>query len=172
VVHPFADSKNLVPYLQSAPTPVASSKPCPILGIIAQHSLPSLFSISNMNRSAAVAPAMRELTLPTALPRPCSSVYSDNFSLEDLVHKVDDSVRVVQLNTIELLLGENSSLQEDLRRYRWTWRGLLDLFDEVFDLQLLLRGSLEECRDKILSAQNNWLASWGVRGTSEIDTWI
>lgn len=115
---------------------------------------------------------MRELPLPTALPRPCSSVYSDNFSLEDLAHKVNESVRVAQLNTIELLLRENSSLQEDLRRYRWMWRGFMDLFDEVFDLQLLLRGSVEECRDKISAAQNNWLASWGVGGTSEIDTWI
>lgn len=126
-----------------------------------------------MDRSVvgAAATAAR-LPRPTAAPRLCSSVYSDNFSLESLVDKIDDSMRVGQLNTIELLLGENSTLQEDLRRHRWTWRAAIELFDEVFDLQLLLRGSIEECKGQISTAQRNWVTSWGVDGASKFDTWI
>lgn len=129
-------------------------------------------AISNMDSSASNAPEAWAFPLPAAHPRPCSSVYSDNFSLEDLVHKVDESMRVTQLNTIERLLRENSSLQENLTRYRRMWHGLMDLFDEVFDLALLLQGSLKECGDKISAAEGNWLASWGVGGSSEMDTWI
>jgi hypothetical protein len=125
-----------------------------------------------MDSSASDTAKARAFPLPTAPPRPCSSVYSDNFSLEDLVHKVDESMRVTQLNTIERLLQENSSLQESLTQYRWAWHVLMDSFDEVFDSALLLQGSLEECRDKISAAEGNWLASWGVGGSLEMDTWI
>jgi hypothetical protein len=125
-----------------------------------------------MDSSASATPKARAFPSSTAPPRPCSSVYSDNFSLEDLVHKVDESMRVTQLNTIERLLRENSSLQEDLSQYRRAWRGLMDLLDEVFDSALLLQGSLEECRDKISAAEGNWLASWEVGGSLDMGTWI
>jgi len=39
--------------------------------------------------------------------RPNLSVYSEIFSLKDLIHRVDALVRVAQLNTIKRLLKEN-----------------------------------------------------------------
>lgn len=105
-------------------------------------------------------------------PRPCSSVYSDEFSLEDLAQRVDESIWVTQLSSIQRLLEENSALEKDLTRYRQTWHDLMALFDEVFELALLLRGSIDEFRDKITAAESKWLATYGVGGSSEIDNWI
>ncbi len=104
-------------------------------------------------------------------PRPCSSVYSDHFALQDLVYQVDDSVRVAQLNTIEQLLRENLILEKEVEQCRQILDALMDMFDEGFDMALLLRCSLEECEEKISAAQADWLASWGIEA-AEVDTWI
>lgn len=109
---------------------------------------------------------------PSTFPRPCSSIYDDNFALEDLAYQVDESVRVAQLNTVEQLLSENSILRRDVARHRRVWNALLGLFDEAFDMALLLRGSLEGCKDKIAIAEANWLGSWGVGKAAEVDNWI
>jgi hypothetical protein len=77
-------------------------------------------------------------------PRPCSSVYSDEFSLEVLAQRVDEAIWVTQLSSIQRLLEENSALQKDLTRYRQAWHSSIALFDEVFELALLLRGSIDE----------------------------
>ncbi|KAH6670170.1 hypothetical protein B0J14DRAFT_672021 [Halenospora varia] len=124
-----------------------------------------------MDYPASDAPEEHSLR-PSTSPRPCSSVYSDNFELQDLVHQVDESVGVAQLNTIEQLLQENTVLQEDVARHRRMWNVLMDLFDETFDMELLLRGSLEECKDKRSAAEVDWLASWGIRESVEVENWI
>lgn len=109
---------------------------------------------------------------PSNSPRPCSSVYSDHFELQDLVYQVDDLVRVGQLNTIEQLERENSILHEEVGQYQRTWDAVLELFDEAFDMALLLRCSLEECEERISVAQADWLALWDVRDATEVGNWI
>jgi len=105
-------------------------------------------------------------------PRPCSSVYSDHFALQDLVYQVDDLMRDGQLNTIEQLEMENSILQEEVVQYQRTWDAILEMFDEAYDTALLLRCSVEECEERISIAQADWLALWGITGATEVGNWI
>ncbi len=81
-----------------------------------------------------------------------SSIYSQD--LEDLIHRLDSSVRVAQLNTIERLLEENQQWEEEVALYRRTWNGLMDLLDKAFNLALLVKGSLEDFDDKKTSAED------------------
>jgi len=105
--------------------------------------------------------------------RPNSSVYSEIFSLEDLIHRVDASARVAQLNTIERLLKENQQWEEEISRYRRTWHGLMELLDEAFELAILVRGSLEGFVHQRAIAEQEWLAFWGISNcSSESSTWI
>lgn len=113
-----------------------------------------------------------DVPYPSNFPRPCSSVYSDHFALQDLVYQVDDLMRDGQLDTIEELERENSILQEEVAQYQRTWDAILEMFDEAFDTALLLRCSLEECEEGISIAQADWLALWGVRDTTEVGNWI
>ena len=117
-------------------------------------------------------PVLQSLSVLWPAPaRPCSSIYSDHFSLEDLGHKVDESLRVIQLGTIERLMRENWALQDVVIIYRQMWYGFMELFDEVMDLALLIQGTLEAVEHKITIAEEEWLASWGI-GKGEVMTWI
>ncbi|CZT07767.1 uncharacterized protein RAG0_13613 [Rhynchosporium agropyri] len=113
-----------------------------------------------------------DLTDTSNSQRPCSSVYSDHFALQDLVYQVDDLLVDGQLGTIEQLEMQNSILQEEVAQYQRTWDAILEMFDEVYDTALLLRCSLEECEEGISIAQADWLALWGVRDATEVGNWI
>ena len=103
-------------------------------------------------------------------PRPCSSVYSqdvnlqgeNNFSLEKLVQKVDKASRVSKSNTLQMLLQENQSLQESLNQHRRALNAFIAIVDEMMDLALLIRGSLEEYDNRIFDAERTWLTSLGA----------
>lgn len=100
------------------------------------------------------------------VPRPCSSVYSNNFSLEDLVVRVDESVKATQRETIERLENENECFRSELTKHRATysdsWDILMELFCESFDLALVLQVAVVEFMDRRFAAERCWLASLGI----------
>jgi deoxyadenosine/deoxycytidine kinase len=98
-----------------------------------------------------------------------SSTYSEPFSLENLIHQVDASARVAQLNTIERLLKENEMCEREAALYRMMWDNLMELLGEVLELAVLIRGSVEDYDDRTAAAEEKWLASWGI---SKHSTWI
>ena len=71
-----------------------------------------------------------------------------------------------------MLQWENLILLEEVAHYQRTWDAILEMFDEVYDMALLLRCSLDECEEKIAIAQADWLALWGVRDATEVGNWI
>jgi hypothetical protein len=105
-------------------------------------------------------------------PRPCSSVYSDGFPLEELVHRVDESVRMAELSTIEQLEEENRALRNCLSRCRLAWKDSKEMFGEIMELTLMLAGTLEALDRIMTSAKRDWLASWGIGTGSEVAVWI
>lgn len=96
------------------------------------------------------------------MARPCSSVYSDDLSLEELVKRVDESVIATQLDTIERLTQDNRALREELVLHRRTYHNFMDLFDGVLDLALQIRSTIGEYDRGITVAEEGWLASWGI----------
>jgi hypothetical protein len=125
--------------------------------------------------------------LPWVVPfaRPCSSVYSDSFSLESLVRRgddgfsleslvqtVDNSVRITQLHSIESLMEENWMLQEELTVRRRIGLCLMGFFRECLKLAVLIQESLEWFDHKEAVAEEDWLASLGIERKLEMTGWI
>jgi hypothetical protein len=135
---------------------------------------------SDSDKSAEPSP-------PWVVPyaRPCSSVYSnsfsleslvrgadDNFPLESLVQEVDDSVRIAQLHYIERLTQENLMLQRELTARRRIGRCLMDFFWESLQLAVMIQESLEGFDQKEAVAEEDWLASLGIERKLEMTGWI
>jgi hypothetical protein len=106
--------------------------------------------------------------------RPCSSVYSNdnNFSLEDLVRRIDTSIKATEVNTTGRLMEENELLREHVAYYRRIWGDIMEFLCEVMELSVLLEGSLEEARSRMASAEGDWLASWGIGRGLETGVWF
>ncbi|OBT55960.1 hypothetical protein VE04_03616 [Pseudogymnoascus sp. 24MN13] len=106
-------------------------------------------------------------------PSPASSsVYSENFTLEGLVERVDEAMQVSQMNTLNLLLDHNRMLQDELAFHHSMWHGLMVLMDEIFDMALLLRGSYEDFDVVELAAKNYWLRYLDIYRTTQGQPWI
>jgi len=105
-------------------------------------------------------------------PRPCSSIYSDGFPLEELVYRVDESVRMAELSTIEQLEEENRALRYCVSLCWQVWKDSKEMFGEIMELTLVLAGTLEELDRIMTSANRDWLASWGIGTGSEVAVWI
>lgn len=61
-----------------------------------------------------------------------------------------------------MLLQENQSLQESLNQHRRALNAFIAIVDEMMDLALLIRGSLEEYDNRIFDAERTWLTSLGA----------
>lgn len=48
----------------------------------------------------------------------------------------------------------------------------MDLFAEIMELALLLQGSLEELDRVMTTAEDDWLAYWGIGRGVEVALWI
>lgn len=118
-------------------------------------------------------------SIPFSNSRPCSSVYSqdenpfeDNFSLEDLVVKVDEFESISKSNTVAHLIRENQIMYRNVIYYRREWDAFTALLDELVDSILLIRSTLKDCNDKITEAEAVWLAFWGIVESSHTNDWI
>ncbi|KFY02567.1 hypothetical protein O988_02066 [Pseudogymnoascus sp. VKM F-3808] len=101
-----------------------------------------------------------------------SSVYSENFTLEGLVERVDEAMQMSQRNTFNLLLDYNRLLQGELAFHRSVWQALMVLMDEVFDMALLLRGSYEDFDYLESAAKNYWLRYLDTYRATQGQAWI
>ncbi|KAF7894682.1 uncharacterized protein EAF01_010132 [Botrytis porri] len=116
---------------------------------------------------------------PPGNPRPCSSVYSqdedpfgDNFSLEDLARRVDESTKVSESNTLVQLGIENQILSQHVAYYQREWDALIDLLEELIDAVLLITSTLKNFNHKREEAETAWLAFWGIKEEASCINWI
>lgn len=104
-------------------------------------------------------------SIPFSNSRPCSSVHGqdensseDNFSLEDLINKVDEFESISNSNTVAHLIREKQIMYRNVIYYRREWDAFMVLLNELVDSILLIRSTLKDCNDKISEAEAAWLA--------------
>lgn len=94
--------------------------------------------------------------------RPCSSVYSDNFPLEELVQRVDATMQSTHLAAIERLERERQEMLETLKRCRRARQSIGGLFDRTLDVALLIRNAIVDFDSEITAVERAWIACWGI----------
>jgi hypothetical protein len=66
--------------------------------------------------------------------RPSSSVYSDSFQLDDLLHRLSEQTWQQQIRTFQTLTDENRVLQSELSEVRQLWESIYGLMQGVNDI--------------------------------------
>lgn len=106
------------------------------------------------------------------------SVYSEQFSMEDLLHRVTTFKRIEELKTVERLTEENQLLRERITFYQRIWQGAIDLLDEAIETAVSMQKILEDYDHGKATAERDWLAFWGIFRESiahcgpQINHWI
>ncbi|KAH8653965.1 hypothetical protein BGZ60DRAFT_386630 [Tricladium varicosporioides] len=101
-----------------------------------------------------------------------------DFSIDDLLKKVEEFQRQQQLETLERVTTENSWLEFHIARLQQESIRTSNLLQEIYSAVISMQGALEKCRLEEVKANQAWLAFWGIRehpstipGTHQAD-WI
>jgi hypothetical protein len=89
---------------------------------------------------------------------------SIDFSIDDLLSRVEEFQKRQQLETLERITMENSWLEFHIARHRQDNIRTMNLLREVYNVVVLMQEALEKCRLEEMKANQAWLAFWGVRG--------
>ncbi|KAH9204869.1 hypothetical protein DL95DRAFT_318624 [Leptodontidium sp. 2 PMI_412] len=87
---------------------------------------------------------------------------SIDFSIDDLLKKVEEFQRRQQLETLERITTENSWLEFHIARHRQDSTRTMNLLQEVYNAVILMQEALEKCRLEEMKANQAWLAFWGI----------
>ena len=101
-------------------------------------------------------------TMPKVEPRPSSSIYSDDCSMEHLIHQVSETKRVQELRTISVLMDENELLREKVLQYRLLRDEILNLVNSGVETLDYINRALRGFRQRTNAANKDWLAFWGI----------
>jgi hypothetical protein len=88
---------------------------------------------------------------------------SIDFSIDDLLKKVEEFQRRQQLETLERITTENSWLEFHIARHRQDSTRMTSLLQEIYNAVTLMEKALEKCRFEEIKANQAWLAFWGIR---------
>jgi hypothetical protein len=88
---------------------------------------------------------------------------SIDFSIDDLLKRVEEFQRRQQLETLERITTENSWLEYHIARYRQNSTRTMNLLQEIFNAVTLMQKALQQCRLEEIKANRSWLAFWGIR---------
>ncbi|KAH8650383.1 hypothetical protein BGZ60DRAFT_343965, partial [Tricladium varicosporioides] len=86
-----------------------------------------------------------------------------DFSIDDLLERVEEFQRRQQLETLERITTENSWLEYHIARHRQGSTRAMNLLQEIYDAVALIQKALQQCRLDEIKANQSWLAFWGVR---------
>ncbi|KAF8862744.1 hypothetical protein BDZ45DRAFT_585004 [Acephala macrosclerotiorum] len=87
---------------------------------------------------------------------------SIDFSIDDLLKKIEEFQRRQQLETLERITTENSWLEFHIARHRQDSTRTMNLLQEVYNAVILMQQALEKCRLEEMKANQAWLAFWGI----------
>jgi predicted ATP-dependent endonuclease of OLD family len=86
-----------------------------------------------------------------------------DFSIDDLLKRVEEFQRRQQLETLERITTENSWLEYHIARYRQNSTRTMNLLQEIYNAVTLMQKALQQCRLEEIKANRSWLAFWGIR---------
>ena len=89
-------------------------------------------------------------------PRPCSSVYSNQFSMEDLIHHISQTQR------LEELVKENHRFQKEHALHRRLWIGTICVINMALEGMVIIKEALRDFNAMKASGERDWLAHWGI----------
>jgi hypothetical protein len=99
---------------------------------------------------------------------------SEDFSIEDLIQRVEGFQRRDQLDTLAKLVGENCSLQQHILLYQKHWCTTLDILDMAHAAVLLLENALTQGQIDERDVAKAWIAIQDAErdGTGCRERWI
>ncbi|PVH72507.1 hypothetical protein DL98DRAFT_72063 [Cadophora sp. DSE1049] len=86
-----------------------------------------------------------------------------DFSIDDLLKRVEEFQRRQQLETLERITTENSWLEYHIARHRQDSIRTMNLLQEIYNAVTLMQKALQQCRLEEIRANRSWLAFWGIR---------
>jgi hypothetical protein len=92
---------------------------------------------------------------------PSSPVETDSCYL--LAQKVEEFQRMHQLEAIERLTIENTTLQNDIVNYQKLWCSTIELLEVAHQALQSLERAFGDCIDEDIAAEKDWLAFWGIK---------
>lgn len=81
----------------------------------------------------------------------------EEFSIENLIQRVEDFQNRDHLETLEKLTEENYSLQQRILRYRKYSCLALNIVEKVYEGLLVMRKVLNECLEEEKAVEQAWL---------------
>ncbi|KAH6883878.1 hypothetical protein B0T10DRAFT_463242 [Thelonectria olida] len=87
----------------------------------------------------------------------------EEFSIDSLIHQVQEFERMNQLDTIERLTKENSLLDNLVMAYQKHWSRTMDLLEQTQRALMALQKAFEYCIGEEIAAERDWLAFWGIQ---------
>lgn len=86
-----------------------------------------------------------------------------DFSIDDLLRRVEEFQRRQELETLERITTENSWLEYHIARHRQDSTRTMNLLQEIYNAVTLMQKALQQCRLEEIKANQSWLAFWGIR---------
>jgi hypothetical protein len=97
---------------------------------------------------------------PTPNPQFASQDPVD-FSINDLLKRVEEFQKRQQLETLERITTENSWLEFHIARHQQDSTRTMNLLQEIYTAVIAMQEALEKCRLEEMKANEAWLAFWG-----------
>jgi hypothetical protein len=86
-----------------------------------------------------------------------------DFSIDDLLKRVEEFQKRQQLETLERITTENSWLEFHIARHQQNSTRTMNLLQEIYNAVMLMQEALEKYRLEEVKADQAWLAFWGIR---------
>ena len=90
-----------------------------------------------------------------------ASIEASPFDL--LTQRVEEFQRMHQLETIERLTMENTTMQNAIVQYQKLWCSTLELIEQALEALQSLHRAFENCVSENVAAEEDWLKFWGIR---------
>lgn len=85
-----------------------------------------------------------------------------DFSIDDLLKRVEEFQRRQQLETLERIVMINSWLEYHIARHRQESTRTMNLLQEIYNAVTLMQKALQKFRLEEIKANRSWLAFWGI----------
>jgi hypothetical protein len=92
-------------------------------------------------------------------PRPASSIYSDEFQLDDLLRRLSERTSDQEVRTVQALLEEKEALERELETVQRVWALIYDIMVETNDTVGQLSTVVRYALSRMETERKNWLAN-------------